>query len=370
MTHYQYEAQRLKDLLEDLRSERVSGTLHLHARINPGNKPISSILVLKKGEITFAGTGIPQAEAFVRNLAEQFNPTTAEFATKFAIKNATNSLSVRSLLEQLVRIRTVNWPQIETFLQTQVVQRLEQLLPHPGSWQLDGKNQFDISYGEDRHGLALSKLLQEVTKRQQEWDSLAPSIPSMNAVPLLAENALSTISDLEVRRHLSQSIDGKRSLVEIAEKLERDPLELARSYLIYVDLGWIVFEGTTNQAQELDRPIILAVDDSPIIQTMLRRALSSRYHVVTAGSAMDALKIISSKPISLMILDVTMPQVDGLEFCRTVRSIPKFRKLPILMLTARDGFVDKLKGQVAGSTRYLTKPFEPEKLLEIVGEYV
>jgi twitching motility two-component system response regulator PilG len=78
----------------------------------------------------------------------------------------------------------------------------------------------------------------------------------------------------------------------------------------------------------------------------------------------------NQKQISLLLLDVTMPDIDGLEMCRTVRSIPKFRHLPIIMLTARDGFFDKVKGQIAGTNRYLTKPFDAEKLLEIVSEFV
>lgn len=56
--------------------------------------------------------------------------------------------------------------------------------------------------------------------------------------------------------------------------------------------------------------------------------------------------------------------------CRTVRSIRKFHDLPIVMLTARDSLVDKMKGQIAGTNRYLTKPFDKEKLLEVVGEFI
>jgi DNA-binding response OmpR family regulator len=86
------------------------------------------------------------------------------------------------------------------------------------------------------------------------------------------------------------------------------------------------------------------------------------------NNAVDALKVISTNPISLLLLDVTMPEIDGLEFCRTVRSIPKFKNLPIIMLTARDKLSDKLRGQIAGATHYLTKPIEPNQLLEIVNK--
>jgi twitching motility two-component system response regulator PilG len=103
---------------------------------------------------------------------------------------------------------------------------------------------------------------------------------------------------------------------------------------------------------------------------MIKRTLSDRYQVLLASNAVDALKVINTNPIALLLLDVTMPEIDGLEFCRTVRSIPKFQNLPIIMLTARDKFSDKLRGQIAGATRYLTKPVEPSQLLEIVDKCV
>jgi twitching motility two-component system response regulator PilG len=122
-------------------------------------------------------------------------------------------------------------------------------------------------------------------------------------------------------------------------------------------------------ATQKPRPMVLSVDDSVVVQTMIKRALGDRYQVLLASNAVDALKIISINPIALLLLDVSMPDINGLEFCRTVRSIPKFKNLPIIMLTARDKFSDKLKGQIAGATHYLIKPIEPNQLLELVGTY-
>jgi twitching motility two-component system response regulator PilG len=103
---------------------------------------------------------------------------------------------------------------------------------------------------------------------------------------------------------------------------------------------------------------------------MIKRALGDRYQVLLTSNAVDALKVINTNPIELLLLDVTMPEIDGLEFCRTVRSIPKFKNLPIIMLTTRDKFSDKLRGQLVGITHYLTKPVEPKKLLKIVAKCV
>ncbi|MEW5861104.1 MAG: response regulator [Cyanobacteriota bacterium] len=119
-----------------------------------------------------------------------------------------------------------------------------------------------------------------------------------------------------------------------------------------------------------DIPAILAVDDSSVMQTLIKRALERDYRVLVADNAVDALSVIYHQQISILLLDVSMPGVDGLELCRTVRSLPQFHDLPIIMLTARDGVFDKVQGRLAGATEYLTKPFEAEQLRQIVGNFI
>jgi twitching motility two-component system response regulator PilG len=123
-------------------------------------------------------------------------------------------------------------------------------------------------------------------------------------------------------------------------------------------------------SNENQSPTILAVDDSPVMQDLVKRALSSEYRVLVADNAVDALSIIYHDQIALLLLDVTMPGIDGLELCRTVRNIPQFQELPIIMLTARDGMFDKVQGRLAGATEYLTKPFQSEQLCQVVKTFL
>lgn len=115
---------------------------------------------------------------------------------------------------------------------------------------------------------------------------------------------------------------------------------------------------------------ILAVDDSTVMQEMIKRALTSEYRVLVADNAVDALALIYHQPVSVLLLDVSMPGVDGLELCRTLRSLPQFIDLPIIMLTARDGAFDKVQGRLAGATEYLTKPFDAEQLRQVVRNFL
>jgi DNA-binding response OmpR family regulator len=114
---------------------------------------------------------------------------------------------------------------------------------------------------------------------------------------------------------------------------------------------------------------IIAVDDSLVMQNLIKRALEDQYRVLVVDNAVDALSLIYQEPVSVLLLDVTMPGIDGLELCRTIRNLPQFQKLPVVMLTARDGSFDKVQGRLAGATEYITKPFNNEQLCQVVKKF-
>jgi two-component system response regulator MprA len=106
---------------------------------------------------------------------------------------------------------------------------------------------------------------------------------------------------------------------------------------------------------------VLVVDDDPQLREALTRALQlDGYQVSTAGNGAQALDSLSRHRPDLMVLDVMMPYVGGLDVCRTLRQ--RRDKLPILVLTARDEVGDRVAGLDAGADDYLTKPFALEEL--------
>ncbi|HVT20825.1 MAG TPA: response regulator transcription factor [Mycobacteriales bacterium] len=108
-------------------------------------------------------------------------------------------------------------------------------------------------------------------------------------------------------------------------------------------------------------PQVLVVDDDPQLREALTRALElDDYRVTTASNGAKALEAVSQRRPDVMVLDVMMPYVGGLDVCRTLRS--KKDKLPILVLTARDEVGDRVAGLDAGADDYLTKPFALEEL--------
>ncbi len=117
-------------------------------------------------------------------------------------------------------------------------------------------------------------------------------------------------------------------------------------------------------------PIVLAVDDSALMLRLIDQVLGQEYQMILVDNAVEALAVIYREPIAALILDITMPEVDGLELCRTLRSLPQFRTLPIIMLTARDTPFDKVQGRMAGATEYLIKPVTAEQLRQTIEQFV
>jgi two-component system cell cycle response regulator len=112
---------------------------------------------------------------------------------------------------------------------------------------------------------------------------------------------------------------------------------------------------------------ILIVDDSPVIRASLEDVLvTAGYSVTTASNGVEAMETVHNDGFDLVLLDIDMPNLSGLQVCRMLRNDPKFKELPIIMLTARDQKQDQYWGIEIGATAYLTKPFDEANLIETV----
>lgn len=108
---------------------------------------------------------------------------------------------------------------------------------------------------------------------------------------------------------------------------------------------------------------ILAIDDSPMSHKVIAKLITGRYEMESALSGAEGLEKIASFQPDLIMLDVTMPDMDGYECCQKLREIPATHNTPILFLSGRCGIEEKLKGYEVGGDDYITKPFDGEELL-------
>jgi len=116
---------------------------------------------------------------------------------------------------------------------------------------------------------------------------------------------------------------------------------------------------------------ILTVDDSPSIRQMVSFTLKSAgYDVLEATDGNTGLSKAQSDKVDLVLTDQNMPGMDGLTLIRQLRKLPGYASTPILMLTTESGDQMKALGRAAGATGWLVKPFDPEKLVDVVKRLV
>ncbi len=116
---------------------------------------------------------------------------------------------------------------------------------------------------------------------------------------------------------------------------------------------------------------ILAVDDSASMRQMVSFTLKSAgYTVVEAVDGQDAFEKAQGRSFDLVLTDQTMPRMDGISLTKKLRETPQFKTTPILMLTTESSDQMKQAGRAAGATGWLVKPFDPNKLIEVIKKVI
>jgi CheY-like chemotaxis protein len=368
-----YQSQDLARLIESFRQQQVSGTLQLEVEVPPG-KCWQRVLIWYKGEITYGGNKLIDRGEMIRTLVQKFKPEYTQSIEGWLIQQLVYPHSSRELLTFLVQRQVLTWEQIENWAQGQVVFALEQAVGFAGKYRFNPQTEVDFYHRAEGCGLNWNQLMMTVNTRQQYWSKISSLIPGIAAVPLPPTPAmLAKIAEAAIKQHSQKWFDGNRTIVDIASVLDRDPLQVARSYAQWVQMGWMQCQQPVDIGMESlsppELPIVLSVDDSPIVQTRIKRALSDHCEVLLANDAMSALHLLARQPVDLLLLDVTMPGIDGIELCQTLRRMSKFTQLPIVMLTAKDKSYDRALAEMVGATEYLTKPLNDEKLIAIVNQY-
>ena len=112
--------------------------------------------------------------------------------------------------------------------------------------------------------------------------------------------------------------------------------------------------------------ILLVDDEKDIVEFLQYNLVQEGFEVITAYDGMEALKKLSEKP-DLVILDIMMPQLNGYDVCKKIRSLPEFRQTPVIFLTAKSSEMDEIRGLEIGANDFIQKPISPKKLIARVN---
>jgi twitching motility two-component system response regulator PilG len=128
--------------------------------------------------------------------------------------------------------------------------------------------------------------------------------------------------------------------------------------------------GSETTAPQLRGLKVLVVDDSRTVRTSAENMLhSAGCEVATAADGFEALAKVADLAPDIIFVDVMMPRLDGYETCVLIKNNQQFKKIPIIMLSSKDGLFDIARGRICGAEQYLTKPFGREDLLSAIANF-
>ena len=230
--------------------------------------------------------------------------------------------------------------------------------------------------------LDINSLVADITKQIQAWKQLYPHIESPDQRPIILNPEVfrANVSARTFKRLVSW-MNGHTSIRQLARYLNRNLLTVAKGFHPYVQSGAVQLASASElqgggemkldpwQASQVPR--IVCVDDGLAVRKAVEQILDGQgYEATSIGNPLKALGLLFQLKPDLVLCDIAMPELEGYELCAMLRSSSAFRQTPIVMLTGKDGFLDRIRARMAGATDYLTKPFGPNELLTLVEKYV
>ncbi|MBD0343989.1 MAG: DUF4388 domain-containing protein [Coleofasciculus sp. Co-bin14] len=231
--------------------------------------------------------------------------------------------------------------------------------------------------------LEIAPLVTKIMKQVQEWKQFHPHIQSHNQCPIITnEVKLRAALPENAFRTLKLWADGKTSLRQLSRYLNRDLLMVAKAIYPYIRQGWVQLLSPTAQETPTIRrdwefketphvPRVVCIDDDMAIGKTVEYILQAKGYEVTAiRNPVEALTLVFKLKPDLILCDLAMSELDGYEICGMLRKSTAFRQTPIIVLTGKDGFIDRVRARMVGATDYLTKPFGANELLMLLEKYI
>ncbi|MGL5792985.1 MAG: response regulator, partial [Waterburya sp.] len=259
--------------------------------------------------------------------------------------------------------------------------------------------------------LNLTDLLHTQDLRLQKWQNCSSNLLSVHQRPYFApgwerDNFSNPGSlNIQILKELTQVLRGRTSIRQLSLLLNKDELDIAQILSPYIEEKIIylhhpqspldslpnipkdiktdeqlsstsLVSHNENRSKNLAETTvkvwnIVCIDDSPTILKEMQRFLDQdKFRVTTIDDPVQAVSKIFQINPDLILLDITMPRINGYKLCGLLRSSGNCDETPIIMVTGNTGLIDKARAKLAGATDYLTKPFTQQGLRQIVEKYL
>ncbi len=239
--------------------------------------------------------------------------------------------------------------------------------------------------------LEIEPTLRRSIQTWQAWQGAGLTNCSPNRFPIIEQQErLQKLLSPDNYQDLISSLDGTQTLRNLAAKKNLNAIDFTQSLLPLVKTGAIVLSKepkvsqspieivekkndsshNSNQQQE-QPPLIVCIDDSLSVHQTMGKILSEQgYRFLSLSEPLKALLLLIKNKPDLIFLDLLMPVVNGYEVCAQIRKAPSLKDIPVVILTGRDGLVDRMRAKLVGSTDFLPKPVESEGVLKMLDKYL
>lgn len=238
--------------------------------------------------------------------------------------------------------------------------------------------------------LGSEKIVQLAQQKWEQWQQAGLEECLPNQIPVMTDaESIQQATAAKTFKNLQRLLNGERTLQEIALDTKRDLIPIAKVIWGYYRKGWVSFrevselnlktlfaqkesvsKSASNSSQQ-KKFLIACVDDSPQVTATMEGILKeSGYDCISINDPLRAsATLLRAKP-DLIFLDLIMPNTNGYEICTQLRRVSSLQEVPIIILTGKDGIIDRMRAKMVGSTQYVSKPVERNTILETVRKYL
>ena len=374
----EFSAAKQAKLFKSLQQSRLNGRLIF----TNSYQDYECCFYLHLGQIVYATGGVHPFRRWQRNVGVHLPQIS------FALQKelAAGTIDINNDFWEYQQL--INWVQQEQITEQQanqlIISIVEEVL-------FDITQRIDVICKIDRdHSLApqfkLVEPQQLIDKNQRLWQNwqkakIADRFPSM-AVVILQDQQLKQSTSAHAYQNLCRLLDGNRTIRELALELKTSPLQLTRSFLPYIqsgvlgltevpDLLELSSKNHTTTPQNDNKPLVACVDDSAMVAFTIEQILSiSGYRFLAINNPLRAISTLLEYKPDFIFLDIVMPHISGYELCSKLRQHPAFAETPIVFLTSNDGMLDRLRAKMVGSSDFMSKTIDPDKLLKLISKHL
>jgi twitching motility two-component system response regulator PilG len=349
-------------VLQDLLRQRASGKLIIS---DPNDLSVKWRVYIGQGKVHFANSAVGEKERLTFLLKHHYPQAQFKLPNQFE--------GDYEYICNFFKLGKFSFQQTRKILSQLTQEALIHFLSLPRA-----SLYFEKILGLDPLILALpiKELVLSIRPLLRNWVILKSDISSPFQKPILKD--LSSLKDqswldikdyqfLQTNYHLLQ---GELCLYEIATRTNRDILDLAMLMQPLIK-SQIITMSPFNSKIETKKILIACIDDSKSTHRIVKMTLeASGFQVLNILEPSHALTTFVKNRPQLILMDINMPEIDGYELCRMLGQSHLLKDIPVIMLTGRDGFLDKIKAKMVGAVGYISKPFDPQTLIKTVQSHL